>query len=136
MFVNFIIVFLGSFSIGYCFGLFSALLFKHFDFQNNKLIVVSVFINVVYIPYFLAEFFELSGIVTIIFTGISAKRYINKNISQSSKESSSFVFSLMSHLAETVVFLSLGGYFLTCRHFFFPRLTSPLLYHPNPLHHT
>ena len=62
----------------------------------------------VYMPFLLSESLQLSGIVTVLFSGISARRYICKNISEKARKLSSFVFMLMSHMSETVVFLSLG----------------------------
>ena len=59
-------------------------------------------------PFLLAEALQLSGIVAILFSGIAARRYICKNISEKARKLSSFVFLLMSHVSETVVFLSLG----------------------------
>lgn len=70
--------------------------------------VVAIFLTIVYIPFLLSEALQLSGIVTILFTGISARRYINKNISEKAKKISSFLFLLLSHMSETFVFLTLG----------------------------
>jgi NhaP-type Na+/H+ or K+/H+ antiporter len=57
-----------------------------------------------------------SGVVTILFTGIAARRYVNKNISDPLKVIASFLFQLLSYLAETSCFLLLGamGIVKTC----------------------
>jgi len=63
---------------------------------------------VVYVPFFLSEMLQFSGIVTVLFTGISARRYVNKNITDNVKILASFVFQLLSSLAETSCFALLG----------------------------
>eukprot|EP00597_Dinobryon_sp_UTEXLB2267_P001206 CAMPEP_0170073510 /NCGR_PEP_ID=MMETSP0019_2-20121128/10914_1 /TAXON_ID=98059 /ORGANISM="Dinobryon sp., Strain UTEXLB2267" /LENGTH=755 /DNA_ID=CAMNT_0010283085 /DNA_START=68 /DNA_END=2335 /DNA_ORIENTATION=+ len=64
--------------------------------------------TVVYVPFFLSEMLQFSGIVTVLFTGISARRYVNKNITDNVKIMASFVFQLLSSLAETSCFALLG----------------------------
>jgi NhaP-type Na+/H+ or K+/H+ antiporter len=56
----------------------------------------------------LAEVCGLSGIVSIFFSGMSAKRYIVPNISEGTATSASSIFQLSSYLAETCIFLDLG----------------------------
>lgn len=67
--INFVIVFVASCGVGYIFGIVSALLFRLVDFRHHKLATVAVFVSVVYIPFFLSETLQLSGIVTILFAG-------------------------------------------------------------------
>ena len=84
-FANFVIMFLTSSFLGYVFGIISALLFRVVDFTHDKLASVAVFVGLVYIPFFLSEMLQLSGIVTILFAGISCRRYVNKNISMDAR---------------------------------------------------
>ena len=86
-FANFVIMFLTSSFLGYIFGILSALLFRWIDFTHDKLASVAVFVGLVYIPFFLSEMLQLSGIVTILFAGISCRRYVNKNISMDARRS-------------------------------------------------
>ena len=58
--------------------------------------------------FFLAETLQLSGIVTILFTAITAKRYSNRNMDAEAKHQCAFVFEIMAYLSETAVFLYLG----------------------------
>eukprot|EP01042_Synura_sphagnicola_P008885 gene8885-11402_t len=51
---------------------------------------------------------QLSGVVTILFSGISSRRYISRNISLEAKRSASFIFELTAYVCETAVFLCLG----------------------------
>jgi sodium/hydrogen exchanger 8 len=94
--------------LGYLLGILTAYLFKFIDFKKNALVSVSIFITTVYIPFLLSETLQLSGIVTILFSGISARRYISKNISVRARNYSSFVFQLLSSLADTACFMLLG----------------------------
>ncbi|KAG5005771.1 hypothetical protein JHK85_024313 [Glycine max] len=58
--------------------------------------------------YMLAEGLGLSGIVSILFTGIVMKHYTYSNLSQSSQRFASAFFELISSLAETFVFIYMG----------------------------
>ena len=107
-FVNFWICFIGSCLIGYFLGVMTALLYKHVEFKNHKLAAISLFVSTVYIPFLLSEVLQLSGIVTILFSGIASRRYINKNLSSDARKTASFVFQLMAYLAETSCFCLLG----------------------------
>ena len=107
-FMNFWISFVGSCFIGYIMGIMIALLYKYIDFSHHRLSAVSLFLSTVYIPFFLAEVLQLSGIVTILFCGIASRRYINKNLPSNSRQNASFVFQLLAYLAETSCFCLLG----------------------------
>ncbi|KAL2339310.1 hypothetical protein Fmac_013756 [Flemingia macrophylla] len=58
--------------------------------------------------YMLAEGLGLSGIVSILFTGMVMKHYTYSNLSQSSQRFVSAFFELISSLAETFVFIYMG----------------------------
>ena len=107
-FINFWICFIGSCCIGYFLGVMTAVIYKYVDFKNHRLSAVSLFVSTVYIPFLLSEVLQLSGIVTILFSGIASRRYINKNLDSESRKSASFVFQLMAYLSETTCFCLLG----------------------------
>lgn len=50
----------------------------------------------------------LSGIVTILFTGMFTRHYSHPNLSVEGQSRALFLFSLLSVLAETAIFLQLG----------------------------
>ncbi|KAL4321015.1 hypothetical protein AHAS_Ahas14G0068200 [Arachis hypogaea] len=67
-----------------------------------------LFVLFPYFSYMLAEGLGLSGIVSILFTGIVMKHYSYPNLSQSSQRFVSAFFELISSLAETFVFIYMG----------------------------
>ncbi|KAM0942996.1 putative cation/H+ exchanger, cation/H+ exchanger, CPA1 family [Dioscorea sansibarensis] len=58
--------------------------------------------------YMFAEGFGLSGIVSILFTGIVMKHYTFSNLSENSQRFVASFFHLISSLAETYVFIYMG----------------------------
>lgn len=92
---------------GFC-GLLTAYLFKQLDMRQNRLMEISLYLLLVYIPFLLAEVLNLSGIVTILFTGVAANRYVVPNLSSITKVNADMLFRLLAHLAETSIFLELG----------------------------
>jgi hypothetical protein len=61
-----------------------------------------------YVPFLMAEMMDLSGIVTILFTGMTARAYVVPNISTETAHQANTFFRLAAHLAETSIFLELG----------------------------
>jgi len=106
--LDFCIDFIGSLCLGFFSGAGAAVLLKQIDMRQTPLLELSLYILVMYVPFFLAEIMELSGIVTILFTGIAAKRYAVPNLSPNTDSDADVIFRLTSHLAETAIFLELG----------------------------
>ena len=105
---NFVVIVVASTVIGYVFGIVLAFLFKHVDFEFNRIIPVSIFLGVVYIPFLLAEVLQLSGILAMFFAGISARRYIYKNLNAEVRILAAFAFQLIAHISDTMCFALLG----------------------------
>ncbi|PIN20050.1 Sodium/hydrogen exchanger protein [Handroanthus impetiginosus] len=108
--VRFLETFVGSMSAGVGVGFTSALLFKYagLDIDNLQNLECCLFVLFPYFSYMLAEGFGLSGIVSILFTGIVMKHYTFSNLSDSSQKFASAFFHLISSLAETFVFIYMG----------------------------
>ena len=98
----------GSPILGILFSSLMALALKHADMRGHQMLELAVFILPMYIPFILAEVLGLSGMITIFFTGISARRYMKPNVSESTQEIAGKLFKLLSFLAETCIFLELG----------------------------
>jgi solute carrier family 9 (sodium/hydrogen exchanger), member 8 len=106
--LDFSVDFFGSLVLGLVFGIVSALVLKQVDMRTTTLLELSLYILIMYFPFLLAEIMELSGIVTILFTGIAARRYMVPNLSLATKSNADVFFRLSAHLAETSIFLELG----------------------------
>uniref|UniRef100_A0ACD5ZUR8 Uncharacterized protein n=1 Tax=Avena sativa TaxID=4498 RepID=A0ACD5ZUR8_AVESA len=102
--------FFGSMSTGVGAGFISALLFKYstLGVENLYNLESCLFVLFPYFSYMLAEGFGLSGIVSILFTGIVMKRYTFPNLSEDSQRFTASLFHLLSSLAETFVFIYMG----------------------------
>ncbi|KAL6562391.1 Sodium/hydrogen exchanger 6 [Orobanche gracilis] len=85
-------------------------LFKYagLDTDNLQNLECCLFVLFPYFSYMLAEGLGLSGIVSILFTGIVMKHYSFPNLSDSSQKFVSSFFHLISSLAETFVFIYMG----------------------------
>ncbi|XP_031282154.1 sodium/hydrogen exchanger 6-like, partial [Pistacia vera] len=108
--VRFLETFVGSMSAGVGVGFTSALLFKYagLDIDNLQNLECCLVVLFPYFSYMLAEGLGLSGIVSILFTGIVMKRYTYSNLSENSQRFVSAFFHLISSLAETFVFIYMG----------------------------
>eukprot|EP00438_Fugacium_kawagutii_P015742 Skav233431 [mRNA] locus=scaffold1486:175149:176822:+ [translate_table: standard] len=113
MVLDFAIIFVGSAVIGATLGCFSALLLKyaalpsHTEAHGPKL-ELAIFLIFCYAPFLLADGAGLSGIVAILFTGLTMKRYTFNNLSEPAKEAVTTIVSLMAGCAETLIFIDLG----------------------------
>ncbi|XP_077221891.1 sodium/hydrogen exchanger 6-like isoform X2 [Tasmannia lanceolata] len=108
--LRFLETFVGSLSSGVAVGFTSALLFKYagLDIDNLQNLECCLFVLFPYFSYMLAEGVGLSGIVSILFTGIVMKHYSFSNLSENSQRFASAFFHLISSLAETFVFIYMG----------------------------
>lgn len=106
--LDFAISCVGSTIIGLVLGMFFAWIFKVVDMTKHRLLLVSLFTGMIYAPFLLSETLQLSGILTLLFSAITARRYISHNIPPEAQRACAFVFELMAYLAETGVFLYLG----------------------------
>jgi len=107
--VAFIIDFIiQNIALGLSCGIVSAWILKKMDMRQTTLLELSFYILIMYVPFLIAEVLHLSGIVTILFTGIAARRYIVPNLSNHTESNADVFFRLIAHLAETSIFLQLG----------------------------
>lgn len=76
--------------------------------RTDTFIIMTLLLGSVYVPFLLSEMIQLSGIITILFTGITARKFTNKNLTHVIRKHASFTFQLLAYLAETTCFLFLG----------------------------
>ncbi|MFS8025468.1 putative cation/H+ exchanger, cation/H+ exchanger, CPA1 family [Helianthus anomalus] len=93
--VRFLETFVGSMSAG-------------LDIDNLQNLECCLFVLFPYFSYMLAEGLGLSGIVSILFTGMVMKHYSFSNLSENSQKFVAAFFHLISSLAETFVFIYMG----------------------------
>jgi len=105
---DFLTGFVGSLCLGVVFGLAVAYLFKKVDMRSTPLLELCLYVVIMYFPFVVAEILRLSGIVTVLFTGIAARRYAVPNLSPTSQQNADTVFRLTAHFTETIIFLELG----------------------------
>ena len=106
--LDFLYIFCGSLALGIFSGAIVGYLFKIVNMKDTPLLELSLYCLIVYFPFFLAETLRLSGIVTILFSGLASKRYAEPNLNESSKKSADSLFRVLAHLAESAIFLELG----------------------------
>jgi len=106
--LDFSVSFAGSMALGLFAGLATAFFFKKVDMRGTPILELSLFLLIMYMPFFASELIELSGIVTILFTGISTKRYATQNLSESTQQNVDALFRVTAHLAEATIFIDLG----------------------------
>lgn len=105
---DFSIVFVGSMVVGLGSGIVAAYIFKITDMRKTRLLEICSYISIIYVPFFIAEAFPLSGIICSLFNGIAAKQYAEPNLSPEAAENTNLFVRVIAHIAETVVFLELG----------------------------
>jgi sodium/hydrogen exchanger 8 len=94
--------------LGILFSFVAALIFKYSNMQECPMLELALYMLMMYIPFILAETVGISGIVTIFFSGMSARRYIQPNVSDDTSRNADVIFKLAAYLAEVIVFLELG----------------------------
>ena len=94
--------------LGILFSFVAALIFKYSNMQECPTLELALYMLMMYIPFILAETAGLSGIVTIFFSGMSARRYIQPNVSGDTSRNADVIFKLAAYLAEVIIFLELG----------------------------
>ena len=112
---SFVGVFSGSVLIGVSLALVCALLLKHstlFKYPSLESCIVSL---IAYSSYLLSNALQLSGIVSLLFCGITLKHYAYDNMSVRSQRTTKYMFRVLSQLSENFIFIYLGVTLFTKR---------------------
>ncbi|KAL8574823.1 hypothetical protein ACOMHN_031930 [Nucella lapillus] len=107
-FGKFVGVFAGAFAIGGLFGAATAFLTKFTKVGELPLLESALFFLMSYSSFQAAEAAELTGIVAVLFCGITQAHYTYNNLSAESKNRTKQLFELANFLAENFVFLYIG----------------------------
>ncbi|CAA22320.2 Sodium/hydrogen exchanger [Caenorhabditis elegans] len=121
-FVTFTEMFFFSACLGVGIGLLSALLFKHVDLRKTPSLEFALLLIFSYIPYGFAEALDLSGIMAILFCGISMSQFTRHNVSPIAQITFRHTFRTISFVAETSTFAYIGMAFFTIKLNFAPWL--------------
>ncbi|XP_005722786.1 sodium/hydrogen exchanger 9-like [Pundamilia nyererei] len=127
-FVFFLRVLIGSFLLGLIFTVITALLTKFTRLHENPLLETSVFFLLSWSSYLSAEACGLSGIVAVMFCGLSQARYTVLNLSSEGRARIKQLFEVFNFLGEISIFGYMGYILLkfTC-HKFEPHFISGAL---------
>lgn len=100
----------GSLAIGVAVGVLSALLFRHTDMSTRQLrgLERSLSVLLPFLAYMLAEGIRVSGVVAILFAGITSAHYTIRNLSDDARRFSLQFFKALAMLFESLVFVFIG----------------------------
>ncbi|KAI1307604.1 Sodium/hydrogen exchanger 7 [Halotydeus destructor] len=106
--MNFTYIFLSSLFLGSGVGCSTALLTKFTKLSDFPLLETSLFVLMSYGTFLLSEVIELSGIVAVLFCGITQAHYTVSNLTDESKSRTKQLFQLLNFLAENFIFTYIG----------------------------
>ncbi|KAJ6463530.1 Sodium/hydrogen exchanger family-domain-containing protein [Mycena sanguinolenta] len=105
-------MFLASFSVsmalGVAFGLAMSLLLKHSHLNLYPSIESCLVALCAYTCYFFSNGLTMSGIVSLLFCGITLKHYAYHTMSRRTQRTTKYIFSTLAQLSENFIFIYLG----------------------------
>ncbi|KAJ5735540.1 uncharacterized protein N7483_000665 [Penicillium malachiteum] len=104
----FLLVFFGSMLVGIIVGIATALGLKYTLVRRMPKIESCLIILIAYASYFFSNGVHLSGIVSLLFCGITLKHYAYYNMSRRTQLTTKYLFQVMAQLSENFIFIYLG----------------------------
>ncbi|KAL1957701.1 hypothetical protein VTO42DRAFT_5678 [Malbranchea cinnamomea] len=104
----FLLVFFGSLVIGVIVGIGTALLLKYTHVRREPKIEGCLIVLIAYSSYFFSNGVHMSGIVSLLFCGITLKHYAYYNMSRRTQLSTKYIFQILAQLSENFIFIYLG----------------------------
>ncbi|RAL05592.1 bifunctional K:H/Na:H antiporter NHX1 [Aspergillus ibericus CBS 121593] len=118
----FLLVFFGSMMVGIIVGIMTALGLKYTHVRRQPKIESCLIVLIAYASYFFSNGVYLSGIVSLLFCGITLKHYAYYNMSRRTQLTTKYLFQVMAQLSENFIFIYLGLDLLVQRHLQFKPL--------------
>ncbi|KAE8355524.1 Sodium/hydrogen exchanger family-domain-containing protein [Aspergillus coremiiformis] len=104
----FLLAFFGSMVVGMIVGIMTALGLKHTHVRRMPKIESCLIVLIAYASYFFSNGVHLSGIVSLLFCGITLKHYAYYNMSRRTQLTTKYLFQVMAQLSENFIFIYLG----------------------------
>ncbi|XP_016021461.2 sodium/hydrogen exchanger 9 [Rousettus aegyptiacus] len=105
---NFLGIFAGSFAMGSAYAVVTALLTKFTKLREFPMLETGLFFLLSWSAFLSAEAASLTGIVAVLFCGVTQAHYTYNNLSLDSKMRTKQLFEFMNFLAENVIFCYMG----------------------------
>ncbi|XP_017344274.1 sodium/hydrogen exchanger 6b isoform X2 [Ictalurus punctatus] len=112
-------VFSGSFVLGSAAGVLTALLTKFTRLRDFPLLETALFFLMSWSTFLLAEACSITGVVAVLFCGITQAHYTYNNLSTESKKRTKELFELLNFLAENFIFSYMGVTLFSFQHHVF-----------------
>ncbi|KAF5383874.1 hypothetical protein D9757_007436 [Collybiopsis confluens] len=104
----FLLSFSVSMALGVAFGLATSLLFKHSSLNLYPRIESCLVALAAYTCYFFSNGLSMSGIVSLLFCGITLKHYAYHTMSIRTQRTTKYIFATLAQLSENFIFIYLG----------------------------
>ncbi|XP_040205043.1 sodium/hydrogen exchanger 9 [Rana temporaria] len=105
---NFLGIFAGSFAMGSAYAVVTALLTKFTKLCEFPMLETGLFFLLSWSAFLSAEAVGLTGIVAVLFCGVTQAHYTYNNLSEESKMRTKQLFEFMNFLAENFIFCYMG----------------------------
>ncbi|KAI0742917.1 sodium/hydrogen exchanger [Daedaleopsis nitida] len=97
-----------SMALGVMFGLAMSLILKHSSLSLYPSIETCLVALCAYMCYFFSNGMSMSGIVSLLFCGITLKHYAYHSMSRRTQRATKYIFSTLAQLSENFIFIYLG----------------------------
>ncbi|TYJ56407.1 sodium/hydrogen exchanger 3 [Cryptococcus floricola] len=104
----FLFSFITSMALGVAFGLVCSLGLKHSHLATYPHIESCIVTLVAYTSYFFSNGVTMSGIVSLLFCGITLKHYAYHTMSRRTQKTTKYMFGVLAQLSENFIFIYLG----------------------------
>ncbi|KAK9315586.1 Cation/H+ exchanger [Lipomyces starkeyi] len=104
----FLMTFTISLLIGAIVGVTTAIILRHSQIKNFSSIETCLIMLFAYASYFFSTGCHMSGIVSLLFCGVTLKHYAFFNMSKRTQISVKYIFQTLAQLSENFIFIYLG----------------------------